>query len=237
MSNITKPKVLVKKIKHTFNPEEVAGLNVEFGQAFDNVQAVNQDADAQKAVLKAKITEAESRMTTLRATINAGFEMRDKRCVVVLDMKQNKKLFFIESEYNDAIEKDGEGAWKDLLPVQVETMTDEDLQQELIEAEAKFEAREEITLFAPVGESSGTLAVGRLKGKWFGALRVNIPGKLKLEERLDGEQPCNKQRADQVRRSCKRFRELLVENLGKDEASGFYEALDRVVEEHKEREE
>lgn len=30
-----KPKIETKSIKHTFTPEEIAKLNVDFGQAFD----------------------------------------------------------------------------------------------------------------------------------------------------------------------------------------------------------
>jgi hypothetical protein len=235
--NTNKPKAIVKKVKHTFNAGEVADLNVEFGQAFDNVQSVNADADAQKAVLKSRITEAEARMTTLRATINAGFEMRDKRCITVLERAQGKKCFYLEAEYNLAIEQHGENGWIHIEPVVIEPMTQDDYQTELLESESKFEAREEIALFSMAGQSAGVLAVGRLKGKWYGALRVNIPGKVTLEERLDAEQPAYKHRCDQVSKSVKRFRELIAENLGKDEAKGFDEALEAVVEAHREREE
>lgn len=234
----TKPKAIVKKVKHTFSPSEVTGLNVDFGQAYDALQATEADVKSQTAVLKSKVTEAEARMTTLRATINAGFEMRDKRCVAVLLPKEGKKMFFLESEANVAIEENGDiGWWIPLAPVTTEPMTDDDYQQELIEAESKFEARCEINLFSPAGDSFGTLVVGRLKAKWYGALRVNIPGKLTLEERLDAEQPCTKHRCDQVTCSVKRFKELLVENLGKDEAKGFEDALVEVIEAHREREE
>ena len=236
-NSINKPKIIVKKVKHTFSPAEVAELNVDFGQAFDNVQAVNKDADAQKAVLNSKITEAESRMTTLRATINAGFEIRDKRCIVVLMRKEGKKLCFLESDYLRAVEENGEPGWIHCHEVATEEMTNDDYQQELLEAESAFELREEIELFKPVGEASGILVVGRLKDKWYSALRVKIPGKVLLEERLDAAQPETKYRADQVHRSVKRFKELLVENLGKDHAKGFDESLAAVIEAHKEREE
>lgn len=232
----TKPKVIVKKVKHVFNPEEVAGLNVDFGQSFDALQATTADAKSQAAVLKSKVAEAECRMTTLRATINAGFEMRDKRCIAVLLPKEGKKAFYLEPTADIMAEFPNEW-WKRVEPVIIEPMTDDDYQQELIAAESKFEARDEIQLFSPVGDSSGVLVVGRLKSKWYGALRVNIPGKVTLEERLDAEQPAYKQRYDQIRRSVKRFRELLVENLGAEEAKGFDDAMDAVVQAHREREE
>lgn len=228
--NIPKLKTVKRSVKHVFTPTEVAGLNVDFGQAYDALGAAEADFEAVKAVHKSKITEAETRMTTLRATINAGFEFREKLLVLVLDMKGGKKFFYLESDLVDGeLPKTAEA-------VLIESITEADRQQELIEAESKFECREEIQLFAPAKDDFGVLTVGRFGKKWFGSLRVKI-GTRVLTERLDSEQPTCKERFDMVKRSCKRFTDWLIANLGADEAKGFQGSLADVLAAHKEKEE
>ena len=180
----TKHKTVKRSVKHVFTADETAQLNVEFRQSFANLKAVQSDSQNVKSQLKAKETEAESRMETLAATLQAGFEFRDKSLVVVMDMKEGTKSFYLESDLVD-----GELP-PESKPVLVEPVTEKDRQQELIEAESKFEAKEDIALFAGTGDDSGVLTVGRLAGKWFSALRVKI-GTRVISERLDGEQACN----------------------------------------------
>ncbi len=231
---MTKPKLKIVKrsVKHEFTPEEIAALNVEFGGAYDAVQSVTADFDSIKAVHKAKITEAESRMTTLRCRINAGFENREKPCVRILDLAKGKKYFFLETD----IHPETGLVLNPDKPVITEDLTDADRQQELLEAEEAFENRENIELFKPAGQDVGTLTVGRLNGKWFSALRVTI-GKNTVKERLDGEQKTTKGRPDAVKQGVKRFTAWVEEQLGKEPAKGFTNAANLVIAEHAEREE
>lgn len=226
----TKHKIVKRSIKHTFTTEETAQLNTEFRQSFANLKSVEAEFDSVKASYKAKTTEAESRMETLNATLQAGFEFRDKSLVLVMDMKEGKKFFYLESDLVDGELPRG------AEPVITEAVTDADRQQELIEAEARFEAREDIELFSPAGDDNGILTVGRLDGKWFSALRVKI-GTRVINERLDSEQPCSKKRCDQVKRATKRFGEWLKSNLGAEEAKGFQNAVNLAIVAHAEREE
>jgi hypothetical protein len=115
-------------------------------------------------------------------------------------------------------------------------MTPADFQAELIEAEAKFDLREEIPLFAPANDDNGTLIVGRFGKKWYAALRVKIGTRI-LGERLDSEQPASKERFDAVKRGCKRFNDWLTANLGNEEMKGFQNGIADVLAKHKEREE
>jgi hypothetical protein len=126
--------------------------------------------------------------------------------------------------------------WSRDFAVITEPVTDADRQTELIEAESKFEEREEILLFKPALDDFGTLVVGRLAGKWYAALRVRI-GTREIKERLDGEQACCKRRPDMVMRACNRFNGWLDANLGQAAAQGFKNSVELVKAAHAEREE
>ena len=115
-------------------------------------------------------------------------------------------------------------------------MTPADFQAELIEAEAKFELREEIPLFTPANDDNGTLIVGRFGKKWYAALRVKIGTRI-VGERLDSEQPASKERFDAVKRGCKRFNDWLTANLGADGARGFQNGIADVLAKHREHDE
>ena len=225
--NPTKPKIETKSVKHTFTPDEITGLNGDFRRSYDSLKAVEAEFDSVRATYKSKITEAESRMATLSATLNAGFEMRQEKCVVVFCPKESKKYYFLGEV---AVELEPENA------VLVEPMTPADFQAELIEAEAKFELREEIPLFTPANDDNGTLIVGRFGKKWYAALRVKIGTRI-LGERLDSEQPASKERFDAVKRGCRRFSDWLTDNLGAEAAMGFQNGIADVLAKHKERDE
>ena len=226
----TKHKIIKRSVKHVFTEPEVAQLNVEFGQSYDAMLAAEADLKSVTASYKAKVTESEARMTSLRSTINAGFEFREKPLVLIMDMKAGKKFFYLESDLVDGeLPKKAE-------PVITEAVTDADRQQELIEAESQFDAREEIEVFPKAGEDFGSLAVGRKDGKWFTALRVKI-GTRVISERLDNEQPCSKKRSDQINRALKRFSEWLNENLGREESKGFQNHIELTKAAHAERDE
>ena len=223
-------KAETKNLRHVFSVEEIADLNKNFHQAIKQVRSVETEFDSVKANYKARTAEAEAIAERLSTTIDAGFEMRQTKCVVVFRVKDRKKDYYLESDVeNDQLVK---GA-KVML---TEDMTDEDLQTELFAAESKFECREDISLFNPTESDKGLLIIGRQKGKWFTALRVNVGGR-KIEERLDGEQPSTKKRYDAITKATKRFSAWLTESLGKEAADGFKEFLFNVCEAHKEREE
>jgi len=168
-------------------------------------------------------------MATLDATLQAGFEYREKKVVVLFDVKAGKKSFFLNGDYD---EKTGVFA-EDALPVMVENMTQDDYQTELIQAEAEFNHRKEIQIFPATGNDYGVLVVGEQGGKWFSALRVKIGG-VEIKERLDSEQSCSKSRSVQIERSLGRFMDFVKENLGAEESKGFKNAVELVKAEQKE---
>src|ERR1019366_917569 len=223
-------KIMVKNVKHVFTPTEIAELHVRFGGSYDSLLTADADLKSVTTQYEAKVVEAETRMTSLRSTINAGFENRDEKCVVILDLKAGKKHFHLESVLVEG------KLPKDAVPILTEAITDADRQTEMLEVESKFEAKEDIELFKPVGTDNGYLTVGRLNGKWFAGLHVKIGTRI-IGERLDSEQPCTKKRADCVKKACKRFGEWLDANLGHEEAKGFHNDLALVVAGHAEREE
>ncbi len=228
MKNPTKPTIVKKNVRHDFTAEEIKQLNVDFGQAYDTLGAVEAEFESVKAVWKSKTTEAESRMTTLRATINAGFEHRLKDCVVIFRPADKKKDFYLVEPTKDG------GTFPDFSkPILTEDMTQADFEQDLIQAEAGFENKADLELWR-AGNDVGVLVVGSLNGKWFSAVRGNV-GASKIEERLDSEQVSSKKRFDAITRAAKRVNEWLRANVGKDAAKGFEEAIYKVVDAEKEK--
>lgn len=216
-----------KNLKHTFTDSEAHLLGRNLGLLLNEKSDLETEFDGVKADYKAKIAVKDSSISELATKLRNGFDLRDTRCAVVFIPKDKKKHFFIVTD-----ESNGEVVTED-KPALVENMTPDDFQQELIEAESKFDAREEIELFKPADGDRGILVVGRLAGKWFSALRVKI-GKLELTERLDAEQPCCKERPDAVAKAIKRVNVWAKDNL-KDLAAGFQESFKSVAEAQKER--
>ncbi len=217
----TEHKIVKRSVKHIFTPEETAKLNVDFGQSFDALQSAEADKKSVVGTYTAKVQEAEARMVSIRSTINAGFEMREKPLIQILDMDAGKKFFYLETDLvKDKIPKSA-------IPVITESITDADRQQELLEAESKFEHQATIELFQAVKNDFGWLKVGRLNDKWFSALNVSVGGK-SIAERLDSEQPCSTKRADQINRAIKTLQGWMEETLGREEAKGFKNALELV---------
>ena len=217
----SKFKTIKRSVKHVFTPEETAKLNVDFGQSFDSLVSAEADLKSVTTTYKAKVQESESRMTSLRATINAGFEMREKPLVLVMDMKAGQKYFYLETDLVKG------ALTKNAVPLITEAITDADRQQELIEAEAKFEHQATIELFPSVKNDFGWLKVGRLNDRWFSALNVSVGGK-SIVERLDSEQSCSQKRTDQINRAVKVCQGWMEETLGREEAKGFKNALELV---------
>lgn len=232
-----KPIIVKKNVRHDFSPDEIAGLNVDFRQSFANLKAVESEFDNVKAVWKSKTTEAESRMEVLNATLQAGFEMRQKDCVVMFRPADKKKDFYLPQKIEELVgpvwDVSEISGIDDLDPVLTEDMTQADFEQDLIQAEAAFDNRVEIILWE-AGNDVGRLIVGSQKGKWFAAIRGNV-GAIKIEERLDGEQMATKKRHDAIVRAAKRVQDWLKVNLGKDAAKGFEQGIDEACEGEREK--
>jgi hypothetical protein len=219
-----------KTIKHTYTLEERDQLGADLARAFGSLRGVEMEFDQVKSSYKTKTAEAEARIDKLATARNNGFEFQETPCVVVYrPAKKEKEYYLTELEAEVALKLDGPAT----SCVLTEKMTADDFQQELIEAESKFDAREEIQLFAPADGDRGLLVVGRFAGKWFGALRVKI-GKLELNERLDSEQPCTITRSDAVKVAVKRVNNWAKDNL-KDLAAGFQASFSEVEKLHSER--
>lgn len=229
-------KTEIKNIRHVFTLEERDAIGGELARAFGALRGIENEFDQIKSSYKAKTTEQEAKIDRLSTDRSNGFLMRDTSCVVIFRPAQKEKDYFTEEDAKqvpEGISLVAGLAAIGILPALTERMTADDFQQELIEAESKFNAREEIELFKPAEGDRGILVVGRLAGHWFSALRVKI-GKLELNERLDSEQPSCKARADAVSTAVKRFKEWSKANL-KDLARGFEAAADEVIQNHKER--
>jgi len=130
------PKLIKRSVKHVFTPEETAALNVDFRNSFANLKAVEAEFDSVKASYKAKTTEAASRMETLATTLQAGFEIRDQNCVLVLDFKAGKKFYYLETLADEHWRREfpNELEWPRDRAVIVEPVTEADRQQELVTA-------------------------------------------------------------------------------------------------------
>ena len=169
-----------KTVMYKFSHDEREKLGGDLARSFGALRGIESEFDGVKADYKAKTTAAEANIDRISTNITNGFEMRTLPCWCVFNLADKKKSWYLSEE--DAKEADPKKV------VLIENMGPDDFQLELLEAESKFDAREELQLFQPVEGDRGILVVGRLAGKWFSALRVKI-GKLELNERLDAEQP------------------------------------------------
>ncbi len=217
-----KPKIEAKFVKHTFTDFERLEFASSLGQAIAAARNVESEFKSVKASFNLRTEEAKAKIDSLGDKLQAGFEMREKRCRVVYDAKARRKYYFLEDAPEDA------------LPVADEPMNGDDFQQDLIIAESVFEQRDELPLFLPAGNDRGVLVIGRLAGKWYTALRIQVGGKT-ISERLDSEQPSAKERADAIRKGAKRAKEWLVDNLGKDAFDGFKASIEELVRSNEER--
>lgn len=217
------PQVVEEKtIRHELTPEELLGTGRELAQSIAAHRDLESQFDEVKQSYKAKLAEAEAKIGRLGTLLQNGFDMRVAKCRVEFRPKERKKYFYLEY------------APKEALPVLVEDMTREDFQVDLIQAESKFERREEIPLFPPAGDSNGVLAVGRHKDRWHAALRLTV-GKHSIAERLNTESKPAKERADIIRQTLTRAMEWLVDTFGAENAKGFEAHFSKVIETHKGR--
>lgn len=217
-------KIEVKTIKHVFTQDEREQMNSDLLGALDNRDTTEADFENVKQTWKAKVTEADARIGTLRASIRAGFDMRQTRCRVVFRPKDRKKDYYLA---DDSVNGDSE------VVMLTEDMTDADMQAELLAAESVFDKREEIVLFPPTDRDSGILVVGKLQNRWYAALRIRV-GNVSLDERLDSEQRNYKNRFDAIKTHGKKALEWLKEHFKKD-ADGFEQPLMHAIEQHRER--
>lgn len=221
-------RIVEKMVRHTFTDAERHDLGATLARSIGERRVLEAECDQVKASYKARLSEVEAKVESVATDLSNGFDYRNKPCVVLFKPKDRKKFFIPREDF----ERDGEEA----EPAVVEEMTQDDYQADLIEAESVFESREEIQLFPVAGADRGVLAIGRLKGKWFTALRIRV-GRHHIDERLDTEQRSCKLRQDAVNRGAKRASDWLLDTLGKDAAAGFKDAILNAVEAQKEREE
>lgn len=224
MSTRTLEKLETKAIRHEYTPEEKITLGIELSRAIGAARGLEAELDEARASYKAKIAEAESRIERISTQLVNGWELRPVRCRVTFRPRDRKKDFRREGDPPAA------------EPVLTEDMTQDDFQADLLQAEARFERREEVALFPPAGASAGVVVVGRLRGRWFSALRILV-GDRRIEERLDSEQKSVKRRYDAVRVAAQRALTWLKESLGKEAARGFEAPIAAAVEGQREREE
>ena len=221
-----KKNTVKKVVKHEFTPTEITELHQRFGEAYDGIAPLEGEAKSIAASYKAKIEEKKSQAGSLRASINAGYEMRDKNCFVVFRPQDQKKDFYLEAQ----CDKDG-NPLENEKPVLTESMTQADFEQDLIQVESAFDNKKEIVLWQ-AGNDFASIIVGSLGDHWFSAVRGNV-GSLKISERLDGEQRSTKIRFDSINLAAKRAKDWLKVNVGKN-AEGFTAKIDEAVNSQKE---
>ena len=231
MNQNTKPLIVKKSVRHDFTADETRELHTQFRQAYAALKATEAEFDNVKGLWKAKTTESEARMETLNMTLQAGFEMRQKECIVIFRPVAKKKDFYIADGFTVS-NVTGEPS-DDNIPILTEDMTQADFEQDLIQAEAMFENRVELELWAAGpdaggGQDCGRLIVGKHGGKWYSAIRGNV-GAVKIEERLDSEQRAFKKRPDAVGEGAKRAMKWLKANF-KDDSKGFEDKIAKLVE-------
>jgi len=220
-----KPRTETKQVRHDYTERELAEMGGDLSRAVAKSRGLEAEFDQVRQAYKAKLTEAATRIDTISTALMNRWEFRMERCRVVLRPNDRKKDFYLEN------------APADSEPILTEDMTQADFELDLIAAESRFEAREEIALFPPAGVSQGVLVVGRFKGRWHTALRINIENRHKIEERLDSEQKSIKSRFDAIKLAAGRAQNWLSGTLGDDNAKGFKDPIAAAVELHKEREE
>lgn len=226
----TKLKIVKLNVKHILVADEIAALNLQFRQHDRSAADLEDEAKSVKKGYDAKIAAEEAIKSRIGTTLDAGFEFRDKDCVRVLDIKAGKKFHYLA----EVLDADTGELPADAKPIQTEPLTDEDRQTELFEAEQAFEKLEAIALFPEAGADIGILKVGRLNDKWFSAVDAVI-GKTSHKERLDGDQPAFKKRADAVKKGLKRFLDFIEATTDRETMKGFENHANLVLAEHAER--
>lgn len=212
-AKISNERIEERLVKHEFTPAERLEIGAELARSLQRRESVEIEFEGIKASYKAKLAEADSQVSNHAASIQNGFEMRKKRCRVVFRTKDRKKDYFAEI-------KDG---LFDTKVVLTDDMTADDFQDELFQAEQQFERRCEVHLF-----KDGTLVLGRMAGKWYSALRVQV-GQQKLEERLAPDGKKFKTRPDALKQTIIRLQTWLVDSFGEQTTKGFADSIAKAV--------
>lgn len=221
--NGTPPRIEVKKVNHKFTVEEFKALGQSLAEEYSHLTNIQLEGEQMKKALKAREAEAEARIGSLSTSIQNGWELREQRCRVAYDPKARKKRYYDEEDEEQ----------KTVLLE--EQMCDDDFQQELLQAESRFDHREEIELFPMTDADYGRMVVGQLGKYWYAAVRARV-GQVKLDERLDSEQPITaKERWGAITKAASRYQKWILETLGKDNLAGFEEPLEQALAPHKER--
>jgi hypothetical protein len=218
-------KIEVKSVKHTFTQDERNNIGGELARTIGGLRGIEAEFDQVKASFKARITEAEARIDKLSTDMVNGFEMRNAKCVVHYRPQDRKKDFIQEEDWNEF--------GPEAHPALTEDMVPADFQAELIQAESAFDNRKEIELFPRANNDFGVMVLGSLKGRWYSALRIAI-GQNVLNQRLDSEQPSDKTRWGAIRRQAVYLEQWLTEKLGKDNAKGFKDPIEKALNAQKE---
>ena len=224
MPKHTEKKCEVRTIKHVYTNDEKLIIGNDLAHAHEKLGQIEAEFDEVKAGFKARAAEQEAKVGVLATNLRNGYDMRSARVWVTMIPKTGKKEWRLETDDSDAI------------PVLIEAMEPEDYQAAMELAEREFEAKEEIQLFNPAGASNGILVVGRVKDRWYSAIRCNVAGEI-LSENLSTEGKSWKNRRDCVRQTCARFSAWVTDVHGADIAAGFASQVDDVIQAHKEREE
>lgn len=211
MNATDKGPTFVKSVRHNYTDDERKALNEDLLKNLERKSQTEAEFQQVKSRFKAKLDEAEARTTTLCINLRNGWEQRSVECRVVYRPADRKKDFY-------RLDTDTLALTEDMEPA--------DYQAELLQAESGFENKESISLWE-AGADKGLLIVGRLKDRWYSALRCNVG-------RQSSEQPAFKNRFDAINRAAKRLKTWLKENLG-DNAKGFEEPILKAVEAHRER--
>jgi len=225
-------------IRHNFSPAERNEIGAELARSVGEVRGVEAEFDQVKANYNARTAAAEAKVDKLSTDLVNGFDMRRELCVIIYRPTERKKYFVRLTTVQDA-----EVGGKPFRPTPeelpalaalVDDMTQEDFQAELVQAESEFERRDKVVLFPPAKNDVGELVIGRLKGKWYTALRLQV-GSARIAERLDTEQRAFKERKDAVEKGGSRALEWLTQSVGKDAAAGFKGPIQSAIDAQKER--
>lgn len=211
-------KVETKQVKHVFTDAEKLDLGARLACCHNDLSSFEEELSSLKKSHAAKVGIVESQAASLVHNITTGYEYRSEVCWVKFRTADKKKDFFLEG--------DNEGK----TVVLTEDMTPSDFQTDLLLSEARFEDRDEISLFDDVSGTGdfGRLIVGRIEKNWFSSLRIKV-GDLKVDERLDSEQRSFKQRSVALTKGVKRAKVWFETNLPQEVANDYTFALESIL--------
>lgn len=208
-----------KSIKHVFTKDELERLSENLVEQIGRQRRIEDELQEVKSQFKAKLDETEARIGTLHQSLTAKWEMRQVECRVEYRPKDRKKDFYCLRTGDLVLTED---------------MNSEDFQTDLLIADSKLDAYEEIQLWE-AGSDNGRIVVGRLGNKWVAAVRARV-GHHTISERCDSEQRAFKARFDAIKQCAKRGMEWL-KKIYPEAATGFEEQIKKAVDAQKEREE